>query len=433
MPMGDGSGVMKRFFALCAAGLLLFAPQAAVWAGELQLQDLIEEALQAGPEIQAARAKALASGFRVPQTMSLPDPMVMAGYQNAGTNRLTFNEAYDSQFMLSASQQFFFPGKRALKGEVAAREEESLSASAKAVQLRIIATIKELYYDLFLAHQSMDLIREKSVILHQVEDAALARYASGGGMQQDVLMAQTEKYMLLEREEMLKQKIQTLEAQLNSTVGREQAAPLDRPVAPVFTPYSQALPELIAAAYENSPEVKARERMVASLDAKVRVAEREYYPDITVTGNYGLKGQAFEDMWSLTTTVNIPLYYTTKQRPAVDEAEASLSEAKNELQAVRLRLSSAIRENYAMLQATERLMELYRQGLNQKTHQDFQTALASYATGKADALTVISRIKTITDIETSYWGQLVEWEKARARLEALTGMMTDFHTEEGRQ
>ena len=430
--MGDGSGVMKQFFALFTAGLLLFVPQAAVWAGELQLQDLIEEALQAGPEIQAARAKALASGFRIPQTMSLPDPMVMAGYQNAGTNRLTFNEEYESQFMFSASQQFFFPGKRALKGEVAAREEESLSASAKAVQLRTISMIKELYYDLFLAHQSMDLIREKGVILHQVEDAALARYASGGGMQQDVLMAQTEKYMLLEREEMLKQKIQTLEAQLNSTVGREQDAPMDRPVAPAFAPYSQALPELIAAAYENSPEVKARERMVASLDAKVRVAEREYYPDITVTGNYGLKGQAFEDMWSLTTTVNIPLYYTTKQRPAVQEAEASLSEAKNELQAVRLRLSSAIRENYAMLQATERLMELYRQGLNQKTHQDFQTALASYATGKTDALTVISRIKTITDIETSYWGQLVEWEKARARLEALTGM-TDPYTEEGRQ
>jgi len=158
--MGDGSGVMKRFFALFAAGLLLFVPQAAVWTGELQLQDLIEEALQAGPEIQAARAKALASGFRVPQTMSLPDPMVMAGYQNVSTNRFTFNEMPDAQFMFSASQQFFFPGKRALKGEVAAREEESLSASAKAVQLRTIAMIKELYYDLFLAHQSMDLVRE---------------------------------------------------------------------------------------------------------------------------------------------------------------------------------------------------------------------------------------------------------------------------------
>ena len=138
------------------------------------------------------------------------------------------------------------------------------------------------------------------------------------------------------------------------------------------------------------------------------------------------------DMWSLTTSVNIPLYYTTKQRPAVHEAEASLREAKNELQTVKLKLSSAIRENYAMLQTTERLMELYRQGLTPKIQQDFQSALASYATGKTDAQTVISRLKTITEIETSYWGQLVEREKARARLEALTGM-TDSRTEEGQQ
>jgi outer membrane protein TolC len=430
--MGYSFSGIKRLLSLFVVGLFLGVPQASVWAGELQLQGLIDEALQASPEIQAARARAAASGFRVPQTMSLPDPMVMAGYQNAGTNRFTFNEMSDSQFMFSASQQFLFPGKQALKGEVAAREEEGLSASATAVQLRTVAMIKELYYDLFFAHQSVNLVKEKGVIFQKLEDAALARYAAGGGMQQDVLMAQTEKYMLFEREEMLKQKIQTLEAALNSTVGREQAVPLDRPAAPVFVPYSQTLDELVAAAYKNSPEVKAREKMVAALDAKVLVAEREFYPDITVTGNYGLKGQTFDDMWSLSTTVNIPLYYTTKQQPAVHEAQASLTEAKNELQAVRLRLSAAIRENYAMLQTTERLMELYRQGLNQKIQQDFQAALASYTTGKSDALTVISRIKTLTEIETSYWGQLVEREKAKARLEALTGT-TGLHTEEGRQ
>ncbi|MFA7384505.1 MAG: TolC family protein [Desulfurivibrionaceae bacterium] len=425
---------MKRLLALFAAGVLLFALPAGVLAGELQLQGLIEEALQASPEILAAREKTTASGFRVPQSMSLPDPMLMVGYQNEGTGSFTFNEASDSQFLFSASQLFFFPGKRALKGEVAAKEVESLSASANAVRLRTIAVIKELYYDLFLAHRSMDLLREKDVLLRKVEDAALARYAAGEGMQQDVLMAQTEKYMLLEREEMLRQRIQTLEGLLNSTVGREQAAPLDRPAEPAFAPYSQTLPELIASAYENSPEIKARENMVASINAKVRVAQREYYPDIAVTANYGLKGSAFEnmDMWSLTTSVNVPLYYTSKQRPAVLEAEATLREAKNELQAVRLRLSAAIQENYAFMRTTERLMELYRQGLTPKIHQDFQAAMASYATGKTDAMSVISRLRTITEIETSYWGQLVERKKARARLEALTGV-TDFRTEEGRQ
>lgn len=389
----------------------------------LRLQELLAEALRASPELQAARARAAASAYRVPQASSLPDPMLMVGYQNEGTSRYTFNEAADSQYMFSASQLFYYPGKRALRGEAAGREAESLAVSATAAQLRIVTVVKELYYDLFFVHQSLDLLKEKENLLKKLEDAALARYAAGRGMQQDVLMAQSEKYMLIEREEMLKQRSKTIEAGLNAALGREQALPLARPLPPAAGPDPQLLPELIAVALANSPEIRAREKMVDALSARVKVAEKEYYPDITVTGNYGLKGSAFEDMWSLSTTVNIPLYHATRQKPAKQEAEASLTEAKNELQAAKLKLGAAIQENHAALHAAERLMLLYRQGLSEKIRQDFQAALAGYATGKGDAAGVIARLRSITDVETSYWNQLVEREKARARIEALAGVM----------
>jgi hypothetical protein len=84
-------------------------------------------------------------------------------------------------------------------------------------------------------------------------------------------------------------------------------------------------------------------------------------------------------------------------------------------------LSSAIRDNYSMLKTTERLMELDREGLIPKIQQDFESALSGYGTGKTEAITVINRLKTIIDFETSYWGQLAEREKAKARIEALTG------------
>ena len=63
-------------------------------------------------------------------------------------------------------------------------------------------------------------------------------------------------------------------------------------------------------------------------------------------------------MWSLTTTINIPLFYRTKQKMAVLEAESALSEAKHELEAVKLMLSSNIRENYSMVKAAEKLTAL---------------------------------------------------------------------------
>ena len=414
----DVSSVLHYLF-LTGLFILLYAVVAA--AEPLPLQPLIDEALKNSPEIRAAESRAAASQFKIPQAKSLPDPMVMFGYQNEGTNKITFNEMPDSQFMFSASQMFPFPGKRALKGEMAARDAESQAASYRAAQLKTVSRVKELYYDLFLSYKNLDLIKDRVALFSRLEDAALARYSSGTGMQQDVLMAQTEKYMLLEKEEMFRQKIQSTEAMLNTVVGRDVNAPLGRPEEPEYTPFGREMSELLAVAFDRSPEIKSREKMVAAAEAKIRMAKKEYYPDFTLTGNYGLRGREFPDMWSFTTAINIPLYYKTKQKQAVHEAEASLTEARSELEAAKLMLSSGIRDNYSMLKAAERLMELYQHGLIPKTYQDFEAVLAGYTTGKSDALTVISRLRAIIEFENSYWVQIAEKEKAKARIEALTG------------
>lgn len=410
------------FSFILLAGLLLLYAKGAV-AEPLALQPLLDEALKNSPEIKAAESRAAASQFRIPQAKSLPDPMVMFGYQNEGTNKITFNEMQDSQFMFSASQMFPFPGKRELKGEMAARDAESQTASYRAAQLKTVARVKELYYDLFLSYKNLDLIKDRVALFSRLEDAALARYSSGTGMQQDVLMAQTEKYMLLEKEEMLRQKIQSTEAMLNAVVGRDATAPLGRPGEPGYTPFGREMSELLTVAFDRSPEIKTREKMVAAAEVKIRMAKKEYYPDFTLTGNYGLRGREFPDMWSFTTAINIPLYYKTKQKQAVHEAEASLMETRNELEAAKLMLSSGIRDNYWMVKAAERLMELYQNGLIPKTYQDFEAVLAGYTTGKSDALTVISRLRAIIEIENSYWVQMAEKEKAKARIEALTGTL----------
>lgn len=236
-------------------------------------------------------------------------------------------------------------------------------------------------------------------------------------------MAQTEKYMLLERQEMLKQKIQSLEAMLNTTVGRDVNSPLGRPVEPSSSEYAVNMEDLIKMAYEHSPEIKSRERMVASAEVKVRMAKKEYYPDFTLTGSVMKKAGPFEDMWSLTAAVNIPLYYRTKQRQAVYEAEASLSEAKNELQAAKLMLSSSIRDNYSMVRTAGKLMDLYKSGLIPKAGQDFEAAISGYTTGKVEAVAVMTSLKSYIEAEILYWGQFVEREKAIARFEAMAGVM----------
>ena len=403
--------------------LLFFFCGSLSQAADLKLQDLVHEVIKNNPEIQAAQAGVNVAQYKIPQAGALPDPMVMVGYQNMGYSSYTFGDSNDAAWMFSASQMFPFWGKRDLKSEMATREAESLKASSKNIILKTITRVKELYFDLLLAYKTKEQIADKTDLFARIEDAALARYASGMGPQQEVLMAQTEKYMLLEKDEMINQKIQAAEGMLNSTLGREIQSPLGRPQVPAYTPYPYRLEELVKMAKDYSPEIKSKEKMIKGAEVKVRIAEKEYYPDFTLAANLAKKSGPFEDMWSVTAQINIPLYYEKKQRQGVLEAKAALSQSKQERLATENMLASNLRDSYSMIKSAERLMELYKDGLIPKTVQDFQLALSGYTVGKVEAITVISRLKALLDFELLYWGQFAEREKAMARIEAIAGIM----------
>jgi outer membrane protein TolC len=391
-----------------------------VFAEELKLSNLTEEALQNSPEIKASLSKIEAARYRVPQATSLPDPMFMFGYQNEGFDRYTYGEEQGAQWMFSASQQFLFPGKRALKGEMVQRDLESMEAMHELLKLKTVARVKELYFDLFLAYKNIDLLKDKRDLFLRIEDLTLARYAAGKAIQQEVLMAQTEKYMLLEKEEMFNQKIQSLEAMLRAAIGREGATPLRMPVEPVQQPFYLDADEAVKTALNNSPEIKSRNKIIEAADTRLKMAQKEYYPDFSINASYFNRSGDFMDMWSATATINIPLFFKTKQEPAVFEAKAYQAQAKQELEGVKLMISAAIQDNLSMLRSSEKLMDIYTNGLIPKNTQDVDLALTEYTNGRTDLIVVISRLKTLLDYETLYWNQFVEREKAVARLQAIT-------------
>ncbi|MBP1711490.1 MAG: uncharacterized protein H6Q49_1692 [Deltaproteobacteria bacterium] len=414
--MWTSNSLLKLCIALC--GSLLLA--GSVFAQDLKLADLIDEALKNNPEIQAYGARMDGARQRIPQARSLPDPMFMFGYQNEGFDRYTYGEEQGAQWMFGLSQQFLFPGKRALKGEMARLDAESQEAMLELLKLKTVSRVKELYLELFLAYKNIDLLGARRDLFARVESLALIRYGTGKGMQQEVLMAQTEKYMLLEKEVMFKQKIESLEAMLKATIGREGSESLGRPVDISSQPFFYKTQEAVEMAIRNSPEIKSRGKMIEAAETKIRMAKTEFFPDFSINAGYYNRKGDFMDMWSLTSTINIPLYFFTKQAPALSEAKAVHVQAKQELEATKLMIMAAIRDNMSMIRSADTLMNLYKKGLIPKNKQDVDSALSSYATGKTEAVVVLSRLKTLLEYETQYWTQFTEREKAVARLHAIT-------------
>jgi len=416
-------------------------------AADAVLAGLLEEALRNNPEIHAAQSRIDSARHRVPQAGTLPDPSFSVGYTNEGLQKYTYGNGYDSVWAFSVSQAVPFPGKLIQKSKVASKDVEVLETQLWALRLQTVAKVKELYYELFLAYRTVDLLEDRIRLFDQVEKAALARYGAGMGDQRDAVMAQSEKYMLLERVEMARQKLQIAEGQVNAQLGRDVLTPVPRPAEPSKAPYKESLDTLLAKASFDAPDTKTRQKRLEKAQTKVTAAKQEFFPDVTLTAGYGSKGyklaqspttssedasgpsgqsQRWGDMWSGAVSVTIPLYFWTKQAEGLKESKADLSEAQRDLESIKNLTSAAIRENFVMVKTAERIADLYTVGTIPKTRQDFELAMAGYAGGKGDISGVVARLKTYLDSEVQYWTQLTDKQKAVARLEGLTGLGEGF-------
>src|SRR5215475_3841705 len=88
------------------------------------LNVLVAEALRENREILAAQKRYEAARQRPGQERSLPDPMVSLGYASNGWPYPGAGLGSDvtSNIGMMVSQEIPFPGKRQLRGEIAAKE-----------------------------------------------------------------------------------------------------------------------------------------------------------------------------------------------------------------------------------------------------------------------------------------------------------------------
>lgn len=173
-------------------------------ADAVQLEVLLREALERNPEVQAARRTVEAKRARIPQVRAWPDPTVSLSYAGNLLPPFTVMNGDPSsarQFM--AEQEIPYPGKTRLRGEIATREADAEALTYEATWRRIAAEVKQAYFDLYFADQSLSTLRQDRELLQRFAKVAEIRYSVGKAAQQDVLRAQVELSRLTERETVL--------------------------------------------------------------------------------------------------------------------------------------------------------------------------------------------------------------------------------------
>ena len=390
------------------------------------LKELVSEALQNNPEIQAARKELEAAQHRVAPAGALDDPMLEAGFINVPTNSLRFDREEMTMKMIGLSQRLPYPGKRGLRQDVATKDAETASYGYQETVNRVAREIKVAYFDLGLTLEMTGLIEKNKLILEQFLRIAEARYSVGQGTQADVLKAQTQLSKMTDELLKLARERPTIEAELNRMLGRGANAAAPVPAPPQIREIPLNLESLRDAALTQRPQLLALQSIVTRNEKALQLARKDYYPDFDVRFSYGQRdnmpdGARRSDMVSLTVAINLPVWRDNKLAPRVTESMAMRDQAQSMYQAQRNEVAAKLRQQAAAVEQNLKSARLYQTAILPQARLAVESALAAYRVNRVDLLMLLDSQMAVFNYEISLVTAMAGHNKALAEIDLLTG------------
>ncbi len=385
------------------------------------LPELVAEAERVHPAIKAEAQMIEAKRSRIPQVKSLSDPTVQAGWMG---NIRPFSVQHldpSSYRGISTMQEFPYPGKLKLRGQIAEKDVEAERWNLEATRRQIKAEVKSAYYELSAVDQALAVTQRNKNLLEKLARIAEEKYKVGKGLQQDMIRSQVAVSRILQTFTMLNQQRRTLVAKLNSLMLRPSDTAMGA-LAPVEkAELNYSLEELTEKGVANSPEIRRQEQLVEQSQYAVNLARKDYDPDFRVGYDYQQR-PGLPDMHGVNVGINVPIFYKTKQREAVREATFTVESGKQGREAIRTALLFQVKEQYLQAKASDELLTLYSKALVPQSALALESSMAAYQTGSLDFESLLANFQSVLEYEVNYYEELANYQKALVNLEQITGL-----------
>jgi cobalt-zinc-cadmium efflux system outer membrane protein len=400
------------------------------YAPDPALAAYVRAALDANPGVQASAQHYRAALDRVRVVTALPDPMVSVG-QALQSVQTRVGPQLNT---VTLTQVFPWFGKLDLRGQVAVQEAAAAYQAERAKQLEVVAQVKKVFYNLAYVDAALAVAREEESLLDHYQDLAQARYATGQGLQQAVIKLQAEITKVVNRLDTLQQQRDTLAARLDTLMNRppSQAVPT---IAALQVPANVPLdlPQLEARGEADRPEIKAADALVGRGQRAVDLANKDFWPDITVGAgfvNVGARTDAAgllqpppdngQNAFSLTFGINVPIRR--------DKYRADVQQASDELTAARLLradayndMTFAVRDQVVRLQTLGEQLRLVADVLLPQTEEALRSTEAAYETGEAGVLDLLDSERSRLDVRLIRARESADYLIGLANLERAIG------------
>ncbi len=365
------------------------------------------------------RAKALAE---VPaQVSTLPDPRFNFNILNVPLNNPSLSREAMTQTQVGLTQALPYPGKLALRAKSADFVAQAALLDVAEIRLVLQRNIHMYWWNLVYVDQALRIVQRNQSLLRQFVRIADSKYKTGQGLQSDVLLAQLELSKLLDSEISLKGTRRDQQAALNTLMQRRADAQITLPAT--ISEQLNTLPDeslLRTTALASRPWLDAQRKHIDAAKARVELAKKDYYPDFSLGGNYGMRAGR-SDLTGIMFSMNLPIFTDTKQDRALAQREADTARATFALEDRRLTMETDISQSVSDYQTATRQALLFKTGIIPQATQTVASMLAGYQVNKVDFLNLVRSQITSYNYETQYWKAISTANQALARLEAAVG------------
>lgn len=391
----------------------------------LERDALIASVLQRNPSIDAVRQAWKAAAARSPQVGSLEDPMFSYSFAplSIDSNKVDFGERAE------ISQRLPWPGKLRLKSAAAIDDADARFQDVEEAKIEIAMKAAALFDDYYLVHRALELNVEHIRLLEELKRSAVAQYAAGVLSQQEPIQAEVELAHLAHEDVVLNAERRILTARLNALLHRPPGERLPPPAA-LSSEQAHAVVGLAGddvvrledLAVTRRPEIAAAEAAIRARTAEVSLVGLEGFPDFGVMGEYNSMWADEDHQWMAGFSMTLPIW-RQRIRAARSEADARLTAAERERQALEDGVRSEARQAYERVVEAHHILELFNSRLLPAAGDQLRVSRAGLESGRTNFMSLIDAERNLRDVQLRYEAALSSLDTRIAELSRQLGCL----------
>lgn len=400
----------------------------------------LEEAIRAALAVQPAMIQAqgdrrnASAGERTAFGAFLPAVTANAMRTQASANR--FNPTTNEIVSGGASNKSYTGGltfdftlfdgpRRFASRRAASATSDATDASFTSQRFLVTLQTSQLFYNTLATEELVDVASSQVARANRQFVISVQKLHAGQATRSDSLRA---------RVDLGNARLALLQAQANlesarSNLGREVGS--DRPVRAVLDSTFPAPPDtaaLRADAVRSAPLVQEAEAQARAANAKVVVAQAQYWPTLAASFSNAYSGfnapwstfDNFVNNWTLKVSLTWPLFNGFTREEAQVAARVTRDVAQAQAADVRRQVAAQLTQQLSALETSYAAIDIARENVASAS-EDLRVLQERYRFGSSTILDILISQANLTQAETSVVQARFNYLIARAQIEALVG------------